>query len=170
MTCVLLFAVSTMLWQEDFVEGTSTMTQLFEYTVDIFHEDGKIFLRANPHSEGFASAWFYVDENVYFSDHDILELIVKVNNNRMRFNYYYYRQDKKLYYFGEDIVLPQDYWQTITIPLEDAKPYYSSNWPCALTPARTPALYIIIDNLLPGEFDVEIDNISVFEIEQGGER
>lgn len=156
-----LFTVTTVLWQEDFTENMSTMSQLYDYTVDISHQDGKVFLKANPQFEGFSSAWFYVDEDLAFCDDDILELIVRVHDKKARLKYFYRKEGCSVYYGGVKVVAPDTQWQKVEIPLKDARPFYSSNYPSALTPDKTPCLYIFITNELPGNFDVEIDWMSV---------
>ena len=168
LTCLLI--VSTILWQEDFTNSLSTMSQLFEYTVDITHKDGKVFLKADPKLEGSASAWFYVDmddRDFAFTKDEVLELAVKVNKNKLRINYYYRKGGTQEYWGGEKIVSADEKVQTVKIPLKEAYPFYSGNFPQSLTPGKTPALYIFVDNLCPGEFDVEIDNIAVVKEEAG---
>lgn len=162
LTCLLI--LNSVLWQEDFTNTLSTMSQLYEYTVDITHKDGKVFLKASPKLEGFASAWFYVDvddKDFAFTKDDILQLAVKVNKNKLRINYYYRKEGSQEYWGGEKIVSADEKFQTIRIPLKDANPFYSGNFPVSLTPGKTPELYIFVDNLLPGNFDVEIDNVAV---------
>jgi hypothetical protein len=162
-----------MLWQEDFSKSLSTMSQLFEYSVDISHKDGKVFLKADPRLEGGASAWFYVDmddEKFSFTKEDVLELAVKVNKNKLRINYYYRKEGSAEYWGGEKIVSADEKIQTVRIPLKDAFPFYSGNFPQSLTPGKTPELYIFVDNLCPGQFDVEIDNIAVVKEKAGGEK
>ena len=148
------------------------MSQLFEYTVDITHKEGKIFLKANPKLEGASSAWFYVDmddKDFAFTKDDVLELALKVNKNKLRINYYYRKEGSAEYWGGEKIVSADEKLQTIKIPLKEAFPFYSGNFPVSLTPGKTPELYIFVDNLCPGEFDVVIDNIAVVkeEAEEG---
>jgi len=149
------------------------MSQLFEYTVDITHRDGKVFLKADPSLEGGASAWFYVDmddKDFAFTKDGVLELAVKVNKNKLRINYYYRKGGSAEYLGGEKIVSADDKMQTIRIPLKEAFPFYSGNFPNSLTPGKTPELYIFVDNLCPGEFDVEIDNIAVVKEKAGEEK
>ncbi len=167
-----LFILNSVIWQEDFTTRLSTMSQLYEYRVDITHMNGKVLLKANPRLEGSASAWYYLEEydnDFEFSEDDVLELAVKVNDNKLRLNYYYHRKGYQSYWAGEKIISADEEWQTIKIPLKDAKPFYSGNFPYALTPGRTPALFIFIDNLLPGDFEVEIDRISVLKEVSGEE-
>jgi hypothetical protein len=161
MLLLCLFVLTPVLWQEDFIDGIATMSQLYEYEIEISHLDGKVILNGNPQFEGFSSAWFYLDSEILFSENDILELKIKVNNNKMRLNYFYRKKGSPVYYAGEEIISASEDWQQIKLPLMCAKPFYSSNFPFALTPDKTPALYIFIDNLLPGTFNVEIDKISV---------
>lgn len=162
LTCLLI--LNSVLWQEDFTNSLSTMSQLFEYTVGITHKDGKVFLRADPKLEGSASAWFYVDmddKDFAFTKDDVLQLAVRVNKNKVRINYYYRKEGSMEYRGGEKIVSADENFQTIRIPLKGAYPFYSGNFPVSLTPGKSPELFIFVDNLCPGEFDVEIDNIAV---------
>lgn len=156
-----LFTITSVLWHEDFTENMSTLSQLYDYTVDISHRDGKIFLQAHPRFEGFASAWLYVDEDITFCDDDRLELVIKVHDKKVRLKYFYRKEGRNVYFGGVKVIAPDTQWQKVEIPLKDARPFYSSNYPYALTPDKTPCLYIFITNELPGHFDVEIDWISV---------
>jgi len=160
---------SSILWQEDFTDTTLVMSQLYNYSINISHKEGKAFLIANPDSEGFAAAWFYVEEDIAFTPLDVLNLVLKVNANKARFKYFYRREGRKVYFRGEEIISPSEQWQKIEISLKETKPYYSSNYPYALTPNKNPCLYIFIDNELPGYFDVEIDSIYVSRAEPQGE-
>lgn len=169
MILISLFIFSSMLWQETFTDTTLTMSQLYDYSIDISQKEGKVFLKANPESEGFAAVWFYVDEDIAFSSDDILKLVIKVNTNKVRFRYLYRREGRKVYFRGEEVISPDEQWQRVKIPLGEAKPIYSSNYPYALTPDKNPCLFIFIDNELPGYFDVEIDSIYVFRTESQGE-
>lgn len=169
MILISLFIFSSMLWQETFTDTTLTMSQLYDYYVDISSKEGKVFLKANPESEGFAAAWFYVDEDIAFGSFDVLKLVIKVNDNNARLRYLYRREGRKVYFGGEEIISHSEQWQEVEIPLGEAKPFYSSNYPYALTPDKNPCLYIFIDNKWPGYFDVEIDSIYVFRTESQGE-
>lgn len=169
MILISLFIFSSILWQEDFTDTTLVMSQLYNYSIDISRKEGKVFLKANPDSEGFAAAWFYVEEDIAFSPFDFLKLVIKVNANKARFRYFYRREGRKVYFRGEEVISRGEQWQKIKIPLKEAKPYYSSNYPYALTPNKNPCLFIFIDNELPGYFDVEIDSIYVSRFESQGE-
>lgn len=157
-----LFVITSVLWQEDFTEGISTMSQLYDYTITISHEDGKIYLEGEPQFESFASAWFYVDEDLSFTEGDVLELVMKVNSNSVQMRYFYRQEDRHVYFSGEKIISSDEQWQKVEIPFAEARPFYGSDFPAALTPGKTPCLYIFISNELPGELDVEIDRISIF--------
>jgi len=165
MILISLFIFSFMLWQETFTDTIPTMSQLYDYSVDISSKEGKVFLKANPESEGFAAAWFYVDEDIAFGSFDVLKLVIKVNDNNARLRYLYRREGRKVYFGGEEIISHSEQWQKVEIPLGEAKPFYSSNYPYAFTPDKNPCLFIFIDNELPGYFDVEIDSIYVFRSE-----
>ena len=161
-----IFLISTafniVLWQEDFTKGPQTMAQLYDYSVHIsYHDSDKVVLQGNPKMEGFSSAWFYLDKDIIFTENDTLEILLKVKHNKARINYYYRKENYPVYFGGEVIVPSDKEWQTVKIPFCSAKPFFSSNFPFALTPHTLPALYLFIDNLLPGYFEVEIDRILV---------
>ncbi len=165
MILLFVFIFSSLLWQEDFTDTALTMSQLYDYSVDISCEEGIVFLKANPQSEGSAAAWFYVDEDIAFSSDDVLKLVIKVNDNDVRLRYLYRREGREVYFGGDEIIPLSEQWQKVEIPLKKAKPFYSSDYPYALTPGKKPCLYIFIDNKLPGNFDVAIDSIFVFRPE-----
>lgn len=161
MPLLVLFMFNAVVWQEDFTDGPQTLAQLFEYTIDISHQDSRVVLTGHPQFEGFSSAWFYLDRDLTFDESNVLEILLRVKCNKARINYFYRREDSPVYFGGEVCINPSDDWQTIAIPFKDSKAFYSSNFPFALTPGKLPALYLFIDNLLPGDFEVEIDRILV---------
>jgi hypothetical protein len=158
---ILSAALSSTLWQEEFADTTEVIRQLYDYSVEIASEEGIVSLKANPQFEGFAAAWFYVDEDIAFGCDDVLQVVIRVNDNAVRLRYFC-RMDGCDVYFGGEITISQtEDWHKVEIPLRDAKPYYSSEYPYALTPGKKPCLYVFIDNELPGNYDVELDRISV---------
>ena len=165
MMLISLLIISSMLWRKEFTDTVPAMSQLYYYSVDINCDEGKILLKANPQFEGFASAWFYVDEDITFNSDGILEMVIKVSDNEVRFRYFYRKEGHEVYFAGKEIISSDKQWQKVEIPLGEAKPFYSSNFPFALTQDKKPCLYIFIDNKLPGNYDVEIDRISVFSSE-----
>lgn len=153
----------TVLWQEDFVSDNLPVQQLYEYTVNIQLEDGNLHLKGNPEAEGFSCAWFFLDNGPQLNENNTIEIYIKVNGTETRLKYFYKKQGSPVYW-GQEIVIQQGTdWQKIKIPLIQAKPFYSSNFPFALTPDKTPTLYFFIDNLTPGNFDTEIDYISIIK-------
>jgi hypothetical protein len=158
---IVLILASTLLWQEDFDNNVSTMSQLYDYNVDISHKDGKVTLTAHPQFEGFASAWLYVDGDVGFDAGDVMELRIKVNANAVRLRYFFRKNVCKQYHAGEYNIPAAEEWQTVEIALRDATPFFGTEFPAALTPDKTPTLYLFIENAVPGDFDVELDRISV---------
>ena len=167
-----LFIFSSILWQEDFADTTAVaVSQLYDYSIDVSQEEGIVSLTANPQLEGGAAAWFYVEEDIAFNADDLLRIVIKVRDNDVRLRYFYRREGRKVYFGGDETIRPSAEWQRVEIALADAKPFYSSDYPYALTPGKQPCLYLFIDNMLPGNLDVEIDNISVFAPDaSGGER
>ncbi len=161
MFSLVFFLVNAIVWQEDFTTARQTMAQLYEYTIDITQQDGKVILKGNPQFEGSSTAWFYLDKEMIFDNNDVLEIVLRVKCNRARINYFYRRKDSPVYFGGEVCIDAKDEWQRIEIPFRDARPCYSSNFPFALTPHKLPGLYLFVDNLLPGNFEVEIDKILV---------
>ncbi len=165
MILIPLFILSTLLWQEDFTESVSTVSQLFGHTVEITHKDGKVILQAHPQCGDFASAWLSVDKDLVINDDHTLELLIKVNDNQVGLRYYYRKGNGEVYFFGDYVVSADEQWQRVQIPLKAAKPLYGSDFPFALTPGKMPCLFLFIRNELPGNFDVEIDRISVLSEE-----
>ena len=166
-----LFIFSSILWQEDFTDTTVSMNQLYDYSIDISYEEGIVSLTAHPQLEGGAAAWFYVDEDITFSADDVLRVVIRVRENEVRLRYLCRREGRTVYFGGDEVISPGAEWQRIEIPLTEAKPFYSSNYPYALTPGKEPCLFIFIDNLVPGDLDVQLDNVSVSSLESsGGER
>jgi len=157
---IVLILASALIWQEDFTESISTMSQLYDYSVEIVHQEGIVRLKANPQFEGFASAWMYLDENLRFED-ATLRLRVKVNANTVRLRYFFRRETAKCYDAGEHTIEVSEGWQEISLPLESGRPFYGSEFPRALTPDKNPAMYIFIENAMPGYFEVELDRISI---------
>ena len=169
MLLIFLFNITTVLWKEDFTQGLATMSQLYDYNVNIVHEEGRVFLKANLESKHFSAAWFYVDEDFAFTEEDILELVMKVKDKEVRLRYFYKKEGESEYYSGVQIISPDAEYQKVELPFVDAKPLYGSEYPSALTPGQKPCLYIFISGDLPGVFDVEIDYISVTRAESHGE-
>ncbi len=169
MLFVSLLLIGALVWQEEFTANRSTMLQLYEYNIDITHQDGTVLLKSNPAKEGAASAWYHCDRETDFCENDVLLFTVKVHANNLRLKYFYRKKDSQAYWGGEVVVPPSKNWQTIKIPLKSAMPFYSGNYPFALTPGKTPALFVFFDNLVPGKFDAVIDKISVLKADAGGE-
>ncbi|MEO0094657.1 MAG: hypothetical protein ABIL46_07490 [candidate division WOR-3 bacterium] len=157
----LLFNV--VLWHEDFVNDNLSVQQLYEYTVDIRMEEGNLQLRGNPGAEGFSCAWFYLDDSIQLTEDDLIEMRIKVTGVETRLKYLYKKKGSPIYWGQEIIVYTDTDWQKIRIPLKQARPFYSSNFPFALTPDKTPTLYFFIDNFTPGNFDTKIDYISIIK-------
>lgn len=158
---IILIMASTLLWQEDFDHDVSTLSQLYDYKVDISQEDGIVKLMADPQFEGFASAWLYVEGEAGFGTTDALVMRIKVNANPVRLRYFFRKKACKQYHAGEYIVQPTGEWQTVQIPLRNATPFFGMEFPAALTPDKAPVLYLFIENAVPGDFSVELDRILV---------
>ena len=126
MTPVVLILASTLLWHEDFTDNTSTMSQLYNYSVDIGHEDGRVTLRSSPQFDGFASAWLHVDEDLYFTDRDVLTLRIKVNTNAARLRLFFRKCERRLFHADEYNIEVDEEWQEIEIPLRQATPFFGS--------------------------------------------
>ena len=126
LTCLLI--LNSVLWQEDFTANLSTLKQLYEYTVEISHEKGKVRLKGDPDTEGGSSAWYYLDDHDYkieIGDNDILELTLNVKANTARIKYFYHREGFSSYKGGEKLVSSGKKAQKIRIPLKDSKHFYS---------------------------------------------
>jgi len=159
MTSMILVLASTILWQVDFTDDASALHQLYDYHVDIVHHESTVKLTANPQFEGFASAWLYVDDNICLTDDDVLEIRIRDSGNAVRIRYFFRKQKGTNYYAGENIVFVGDQWQNVEIPLRYATPFSGCEFPAALTPGKTPILYLFIENAVSGNFDVELDQI-----------
>lgn len=157
---IVLIIASALVWQEDFTESVSTLTQLYDYSVEIVHREGIVKLTANPQFEGFASAWMYLDKSVRVDD-ATLRLRIKVNANAVRLRYFFRKEQAKYYHAGEYIIEVSEGWQDVSIPLRYGMPFYGSEFPRALTPNENPGMYIFIENAMPGYFEVELDRISI---------
>lgn len=163
MTAVALLVVSAILWQEQFIDGVSSMNQLYDYSVAVVHEGEKVILRADSPEQGFAAAWFSIDYQYPFPDDAIVRLTMKVTENRARLRFFCQRHGHSVYYAGETSVAADEHWQTVDIELQDTNPFYSSNFPASLAPGKEPVLFLIIENADPGAFTVEVDDILVLE-------
>ncbi len=161
MISLILLLTASVTWQEDFAETTQVIQQLYDYHVEIMHRDGSVRLMADPQFEGFASAWFYVDEEIAFSDNDALVIRIKGNENTVRVRYFFRTGECSEYYAGESIIAAGEEWQDMTIPLKHAVLFSGTEFPAALTPGIKPVLYVFIENATPGKFEIEIDRISI---------
>lgn len=157
----LLFGL--VLWQNEFIDDRVSVQQLYEYTVNIQLNNGYLYLKGNPEAEGFSCAWFHLDKDIKLTGDEILEIYIRVLGVNTRLKYFYKRQNSAVYWGNEMIVKPDSEWQKISFPLNEAKPFYSSNFPFALTPGETPAFYLFIDNFMPGYFDTAIDYIAIIK-------
>lgn len=163
MTAVVLLMVSAVLWQEQFIDGVSSINQLYDYTIVIAHEGEKVVLQTDPQEEGYAAAWLSVDYPCPFPHDATLRLIIKVTGSSARIRFFCQRKGHSVYYTGEASVVADGQWQTVDISLYDAEPFYSSNFPASLTPRTEPALFLFVENEEPSAFYVEIDDISIIE-------
>jgi hypothetical protein len=161
MAQILLTLAAVVVWQENFAEDTSPLHQLYDYQVSIVQRDGIVRLAANPEFEGFASAWLHVDEDLKLCDDDALEIRIRDNGNAVRIRYFFLKDGCKEYYAGENIVFIGNEWQKVEIPLKYAMPFFGMEFPRALTPGINPTLYLFIENAVSGNFDAEIDQISI---------
>lgn len=167
MMVILLLTLTSVLWHEDFTVGTGGLSQLADYAVDISHRPGMAVLKAKPRFEGFASAWLAIDKGIVFTPDDVLKIRIRVNSNKVRIRYFYLDKDRRIYLEDERCIPHAEGWQDIEIPLRSATPFPSVNFPYLLMPDERPPMYLFIENLLPGDFEVEIDRVSV---EREGER
>lgn len=161
MTSILMLLAASVLWQEEFNEDASALRQLYDYRIEIIHQNGTVRLTANPQFEGFASAWLYVSDDISFSDDDVLRINIRDNGNAVRLRYFFRKERCSEYYAGENIVFIGEEWQNVEIPFGHAQPFYGMEFPAALTPGEKPALYLFIENAVSGNFDVELDRVSI---------
>jgi hypothetical protein len=158
---ILVFLTAITGWREDFVTRVPELQQMYEYEVNIGFEDGQLVLDGDPKTEGGSCAWFYVDGEIDLRPSDVLIFRIKVRENPTRVRYLYLQEDGRVYRAGEEIFEAGEEWQERSIPLNRARPFYSSNYPFALTPGKTPFLYFFIDNARSGKFDARIDWIEL---------
>lgn len=166
MTAVALLILSSVLWHEQFIDGVSSMKQLYDYTIDIAHEGETVVLHADLLEEEFAAAWFSIDQAHPFPDDAVMRLVVKVSSNTARVRYFCRRDGHSVYYVGATSIAAVDEWQNVDMRLQDAQPFYSSDFPASLTPGRKPALFLIIESTQPGPFTIAIDDILILEPEE----
>lgn len=160
MITIFMFLSTFILWQEDFTEPTSVLSQLYDYHVDIKQQEGKVTLTANPQFEGFASVWLYVDREISLCNDDALEIRIRTNENVVRIRYFL-REKCHGYHAAEEIIDADSAWQDVVIPLQRTQLLSGTEFPTALTPGKNPALYLFIENGEPGNFNVQIDQISI---------
>jgi hypothetical protein len=158
---ILLFLASSILWQENFTESTSVINQLYDYHVDIGQRDGKVRLTASPQFEGFASAWLYVDEGITLREDDALTMRIRGNDIPVRIRYFFKKGKCASYYADEKTILAGAEWQDVFIHLESTMFFSGTEFPAALTPGKNPVFYLFIENGESGDFDIEIDHISI---------
>ncbi|UCD05858.1 MAG: hypothetical protein JSV98_01080 [candidate division WOR-3 bacterium] len=161
MISLILILATSVVWQEDFAETSSVIQQLYDYHVEIIYQDGRVRLTANPPFEGFASAWLYIDGDTVFSDSDALVIRIKGNENPVRVRYFFRKAACKEYYAGESIITASKELHDVKIPLKHAALLSGTEFPAALTPGLDPIFFLFIENAAPGEFEIEIDQISV---------
>ncbi|UCF71094.1 MAG: hypothetical protein JSW49_02120 [candidate division WOR-3 bacterium] len=158
---ILLLLASSILWQENFTESTPPIAQLYDYHVDIEHRDGTVRLTANPQFEGFASAWLHVDAEITLREDDAIAMRVRGNDVTVRVRYFFRKGKCSSYYAGEKIVVAGAQWKDMVIPLEGAMFFPGTEFPAALTPGKSPVLYLFIENGESGNFDIEIGHIAI---------
>lgn len=161
MIALIFFLAASTMWQEDFAETTSVVQQLYDYNVEIVHQDGSVRLMANPQFEGFASAWLHVDKEIAFSENDALVIRIRGNENPVRLRYFFRKGECRGYHASESVITASEEWRDVTIPMNQAILLSGTEFPAALTPGLNPSLYVIIENATPGNFELEIDQISV---------
>lgn len=128
--------------------------------------EGAIRITGNPKDRGRSSAWAPIEGIGPINTNSQLTFWAKGNNKPMRVRIIFHPQNgsSDYYHLWKTVNLTTK-WQKITIPLNGARPIWSSNYPYVLTPGEKPDLFLFFENLQPGHFDVTIDEIS---LEKGG--
>jgi hypothetical protein len=158
---VICVVISLVIWGTDFKDKKVELRQLESYKVAIYNTEQGIVLKGNPKEEGFSSAWFYIPENIKILPDDTLFIRIKVLKNTVRLRYFLLSEDKRVYLLGMKYIPESANWQEIEIPLINAKPFYSSNFPWSLLPDKKPSMYVFVENQNPGEFHVKISSVKV---------
>ena len=161
MISLIFILAASMVWQEDFADTSTAIQQLYDYHVEIVYHDGRIRLTADPPFEGFASAWLHVDRDIVFSDNDVLAIRIKGSENAVRVRFFFRKEMCKEYHAGERVITAGKEWQDVTIPLKHSILLSGTEFPAALTPGLSPVLFVFIENAAPGEYEIEIEEISV---------
>jgi len=161
MNIFVYLVITFILWETNFRDKKTEVRKLEDYEVEIYKTEDGIILKGNPEEEGFSSAWFYIPENVRISTCDTLFIKIKVLKNTLRLRYFLLSEDKRIYLLGIKYIPESERWQEIKIPLENLKPFYSSNFPWSLMPDKMPSMYLFIENQMPGKFLVKINTVKI---------
>ncbi len=158
---VVYLIIAFVVWVTNFKDKKLEIKQLENYKIEIHNTEQGIALKGDPEEQGFSSAWFYIPENIEISTNDTLSIKMKVIKNAVRLRYFLLSEDKRVYLLGIKYIYESKKWQEIEIPLEDSRPFYSSNFPWSLLPDKEPSMYIFVENQYPGEFYVKISSVKV---------
>jgi len=166
MSMFIYLIITFVIWETNFKDKKTEIKKLENYQIEIYKTEEGVILKGNPQEEGFSSAWFYIPENIRISTNDTLFIKIKVLKNTLRLRYFLLSEDKRVYLLGINYIPESENWQEIKIPLENVKPFYSSNFPWYLMPYKRPSMYVLIENQMPGKFLVKINSVKI----KGGER
>jgi hypothetical protein len=161
MISLIFFLAAFIIWQEDFADTTPVMQQLYDYDVDVVQQNGTVKLTANPQFEGFASAWLHVDKEIVLAENDVLVIHIRGSENSARIRYFFRKGECLEYYAGEEIITASNEWKDVIIVLKQAVLFSGTEFPAALTPNKNPYLYVFVENASPGNFEIEIERISI---------
>jgi hypothetical protein len=160
-----LLLLSLLGWQADLSPGMATLQGQPDYPAAVAHLNGQTVLTANPNEEGWASAWMYQEKIGKVPVGTELALTLKGNGRSLRLRYFYLGPDPGLYYSSTEYVKTDGQWQTVRLPLSQAGPFYSSNFPWAMVPDKRVEFYLFVENGEPGPFQVTLSRVA---LEKGG--
>lgn len=157
------------LWTSNFATGIEPFQSNPRNPVNIYHtkegalnSKGTVKIIGTPNLPGRASAWMYIDSTPC-SPNTIVSFFMKGNNKKVRFRILYKKPGSNSYLYLKTILTIKTEWQKIEIPLKDAKPLWSSNYPYALVPGKNPDFFLFIENGDSGQFEVIIDEMAIEE-------
>ncbi len=161
-----LILLSLVTWQADLSPGLTTLQAQPSYPVAIASQAGQWVLTANPSEEGWASAWMYQEKLGPIPQGAALKVTLRGNGRSLRLRYFYLGPDPGLYYSSTEYVKTDGKWQTVSLPLSQAGPFYSSNFPWAMVPDKRVEFFLFVENGEPGPFEVTLFRAA---LEKGGQ-
>jgi len=129
--------------------------------------EGSIRLQGTPEAKGRASAWIPVEDIGPITKESKLTFWVKGEGSPLWVRIIFRpKEGGASYLYWRQKVETKEEWRKVTIPLNLARPIWSSNYPYTLTPGKRPDLFLFFENWEAGRFDVMIDEIRLEEGEE----